>query len=107
MALNSEERHPIELFQKMGLCDKDGNLLPEVAASLKTVPQGAATTVWCATSSLLNDIGGVYCEDANISLLAHEESMSAGVKSYSLDAEKAKRLWLLSEEMTGIQFNTI
>ena len=41
---------PLELFQQMGFCDAEGNLLPEVAASLKTIPQGAATTVWCATS---------------------------------------------------------
>jgi hypothetical protein len=54
----------------MGFCDADGNLLPEVAASLKTVPQGAATTVWCATSPLLNDRGGVYCEDADVAALA-------------------------------------
>src|SRR5690606_15986964 len=46
----------LELFQKMGFCDAEGNLLPEVAASLKTIPQGAATTVWCASSRLLNDI---------------------------------------------------
>src|SRR5690606_10152284 len=41
---------PLDLFQKLGYSDADGNILPEVAASLKTIPQGAATTVWCATS---------------------------------------------------------
>ncbi|MGN7820155.1 SDR family NAD(P)-dependent oxidoreductase [Chitinophaga sp. 22536] len=89
---------PLELFQKMGFCDAEGNLLPEVAASLKTIPQGAATTVWCATSPLLNNIGGVYCEDGDVAALAN-------VKSYSLDEANAKRLWTLSEEMTGITFN--
>ncbi|HEY0770076.1 MAG TPA: SDR family NAD(P)-dependent oxidoreductase, partial [Sphingobacteriaceae bacterium] len=53
----------IELFQQMGFCDAQGNVLPEIIASLKTIPQGAATTVWCATSPLLNNVGGVYCED--------------------------------------------
>lgn len=95
----------LELFQKMGFCDADGNILPEVAASLKTIPQGAATTVWCATSPMLNDIGGVYCEDSEIVALASDESMTNGVKSYSLDEASAKRLWVLSEEMTGIVFN--
>ena len=95
---------PLELFQKMGFCDADGHLLPEVAASLKTIPQGAATTVWCATSPLLNGIGGVYCEDADIAPLADDVSMSPGVKAYSLDEASAKRLWTLSEAMTGIQF---
>lgn len=94
----------LELFQKMGFCDAQGNLLPEVAASLKNIPQGAATTVWCATSPLLNNVGGVYCEDGEVAVLASDTSMSAGVKAYSLDQDSAKRLWTLSEEMTGITF---
>jgi NAD(P)-dependent dehydrogenase (short-subunit alcohol dehydrogenase family) len=95
----------LELFQKMGFLDAEGNLLPEVTASLKTIPQGAATTVWCATSPLLNDIGGVYCEDADVAVLADDNAMSIGVKRYSLDETNAKRLWKLSEKMTGITFN--
>lgn len=95
----------LELFQQMGFLDAEGNLLPEVAASLKTIPQGAATTVWCATSPMLNNIGGVYCEDADVAELASETSMSGGVKRYSLDETHAKRLWTLSEEVTGIAFN--
>ena len=99
---------PTELFQQLGFCDAQGNILPEVAASLKTIPQGAATTVWCATSALLNDLGGVYCEDADIAVLVDEKpglSNAAGVCLYSLDETNAKRLWKLSEEITGISFN--
>jgi hypothetical protein len=88
----------------MGFCDAEGNLLPEVAASLKTVPQGAATTVWCATSPMLDGLGGVYCEDADVAELASGPSINGGVKPYSLDESNAKRLWALSEEMTGISF---
>lgn len=95
---------PLELFQQMGFCDAEGNLLPEVAASLKTIPQGAATTVWCATSPLLNQIGGVYCEDADIAPLASVTTPDKGVKLYSLDEVNAQKLWRLSEEMTGISF---
>jgi len=95
----------LELFQQMGFLDADGNLLPEVAASLKTIPQGAATTVWCASSPLLNHIGGLYCEDADVAVLAADDTMSTGVKRYSLDEFNAKRLWALSEKMTGITFN--
>lgn len=94
----------IELFQQMGFCDADGNLLPEVAASLKTVPQGAATTVWCATSPMLNHLGGVYCEDVNIAGLASDSFAAGGVKFYSLDEANAKQLWKLSEDMTGLSF---
>ncbi len=96
---------PLELFQKMGFCDAEGNILPEVAASLKTIPQGAATTVWSATSPMLNNIGGVYCEDADIAELAPGSSITNGVKLYSLNETNAKHLWALSEEMTGIKFN--
>ncbi len=96
---------PLEMFVKMGFCDEKGNMLPEVVASLKTIPQGASTTIWCATSPLLDNIGGVYCEDANIAELALEQEFSRGVKQYSLDETNAKRLWELSEKLTGITFN--
>jgi NAD(P)-dependent dehydrogenase (short-subunit alcohol dehydrogenase family) len=96
---------PIELFQNMGFLDADGNMLPEIVASLKTIPQGAATTLWCATSPLLNDTGGVYCEDSEIASLTSDLGMSKGVKQYSLDQTNAKRLWTVSEELTGIKFD--
>src|SRR5690606_4460582 len=97
-------------FQQMGFCDAEGNILPEVAASLKTIPQGAATTVWCATTQMLDNIGGVYCENADIAELVdvnpeHESLVSGGVQPYSLDEANAKRLWKLSEEMTRLTFN--
>ena len=94
----------LELFQKMGFYDEEGNIKPEIVASLKTIPQGAATTVWAATSPLLNNIGGVYCEDVDVAGINHGQTFSAGVKQYSLDEANAKRLWKLSEEMTGIEF---
>ncbi len=96
---------PLELFQKMGFVDENGNMLPEIAASLKTIPQGAATTVWCAASPLLNNISGVYCEDADISPLCTDISKQKGVNPYSLDKTSAKKLWVLTEEMTGLTFN--
>lgn len=96
---------PLELFQKMGFVDVNGNMLPEVAASLKTIPQGAATTVWCATSPLLEHIGGVYCEDGDIAVLSSDIADQKGVNPYSLDETNAKKLWKLTEEMTGIRFN--
>ncbi|MBD0297868.1 MAG: SDR family NAD(P)-dependent oxidoreductase [Flavisolibacter sp.] len=95
---------PLELLQQFGFYDDKGNVVPQAVASLKTVPQGAATTIWAATSPLLNEIGGVYLEDADIAELALGQEMSTGVKPYSLDETSAKRLWKLSEKMTGIQF---
>lgn len=103
---------PLELFKQMGTHDADGNLKPEVARTLKTLAQGAATTVWCAVSPLLQTIGGVYCEDADIAepdlgQIEHrydDPSTLRGVRPYSLDKENARRLWRLSEEMTGTEF---
>ncbi len=98
---------PLELFQQMGFLDADGNMRPEVAASLKTIPQGAATTVWCATSPSLSNLGGVYCEDADVAVIADDEAPmgSPGVKLYSLDKESARGLWRWSEEVTGLHFD--
>lgn len=96
---------PADLFQKLGYSDANGNILPEVAAALKTIPQGAATTVWAATSVMLDDIGGVYCENADVALLSADVSLIGGIKAYSLEETNAKRLWKLSEQMTGITFN--
>lgn len=103
---------PMALFQEMGTHDANGRIYPEVAARLKTIEQGAATSVWCATSPQLSDIGGVYCEDSDVArldegnIVHHYDDPSSlkGVQPYSVNAENAAKLWALSEEMTGISF---
>lgn len=95
---------PLQILQQFGFYDDKGKPVKEVVDSLKTIPQGAATTVWAATSPLLNNIGGVYLEDADIATLALGQEMSAGVKPYSLDESDAKRLWKWTEELSGIAF---
>lgn len=105
---------PMALFQQMGTHDADGNIYPDVARKLKTIPQGAATTVWCATSPQLDGMGGLYCENAdvadidegNIEHRFDEPLTLRGVKPYSIDPENARRLWILSEELTGLTFET-
>lgn len=104
---------PMQLFQQMGTHDADGNIFESVAAKLKTVEQGAATTVWCAVDVSLENTGGVYCENCDIAEIdegqidhQYDEPLSLrGVQPYSIDKENAKRLWRLSEEMTGVIFN--
>jgi len=103
---------PMALFQQMGTHDETGNIKPEVAAKLKTVEQGAATSVWCATSSNLNGMGGVYCENTDVAELDNgniehnygEPLSLRGVKPYSLDADLARKLWTLTEDLTGVSF---
>ncbi len=78
---------------------------PQIENAFKTIQQGAATPVWCATSSLLNGIGGVYCEDCNIaSPVSADSDEPHGVRPWAIDPGLAKKLWELGEEMTGIQF---
>jgi NAD(P)-dependent dehydrogenase (short-subunit alcohol dehydrogenase family) len=83
-----------------GWVDEEGNLVND---NFKTPEQGAATTVWAATSPQLADLGGVYCEDCDIAGLVPDDDTSAqGVRSYAVDPEQAARLWTLSAELTGV-----
>ncbi len=85
----------------MGWIDKDGNVNP----LFKSVEEGAATSVWCAVSPLLEGEGGVYCEDCNIAAF-WEEGMHpyTAVRPHAVDRERAAALWAASEKMTGVSF---
>lgn len=93
----------------MGALDEAGNRIPAGQTShMKTVQQGAATSVWCAVSPLLDGKGGVYCEDADIAPVAESgDSHQPGVQDWAIDPGNALRLWELSEAMTGVTFPAI
>jgi NAD(P)-dependent dehydrogenase (short-subunit alcohol dehydrogenase family) len=75
---------------------------------LKNVEQGAATSVWCATSSQLDGMGGVYCEDADIAQAVPADSPSpTGVRPWAMDPDLAERLWAKSEAWTGVSFESL
>ena len=82
--------------------DEQGNQRLDPHAGLKTVEQGAATALWCATSPALDGKGGVYCEDCNIAEPHNDKAGRAGVARWATDAELAERLWALSEQWTGL-----
>jgi NAD(P)-dependent dehydrogenase (short-subunit alcohol dehydrogenase family) len=67
----------------------------------KSVPQGAATSVWAATSPELEGRGGLYLEDCHIAELTDDPEMSGGVRAYALDPDRADALWARSEELIG------
>ncbi|MER5875227.1 MULTISPECIES: oxidoreductase [unclassified Streptomyces] len=99
-----------DALRAAGAVEEDGTPVRDSARQLKTVPQGAATTVWCATSPALEGLGGVYCENCDISPLVPEEDRQAwlrdekapaGVLAYAVDPEQAARLWELSERLTA------
>ena len=76
-----------------------------VPSFVKSIAQGAATTIWAATSPQLNGMGGVYCADCDISPLVSESSEQAnGVRRWAIDPAMAERLWQLSEQLCGIKW---
>jgi NAD(P)-dependent dehydrogenase (short-subunit alcohol dehydrogenase family) len=68
---------------------------------LKTVEQGAATSVLLATSPALEGVGGRYFEDCNEALPQQAGVTVAGVAPWALDPEAAARLWTVSEQAIG------
>ena len=70
----------------------------------KTIPQGAATSVWAGAVAAADDVGGRYCEDCHVAAIEPDATKRAGVKPYALNPETAKTLWTKSEEMVGERF---
>ncbi|AQW55216.1 SDR family NAD(P)-dependent oxidoreductase [Streptomyces violaceusniger] len=83
-----------------GWVDEHGKV---IGADFKTPSQGAATGLWAATSRLLDDRGGLYLEDCEVSRIsAHDALMDdGGVRAYAIDPGAAARLWDLSITATG------
>ncbi|MDC0746774.1 oxidoreductase [Polyangium mundeleinium] len=74
-------------------------------STLKSAEQGAATSVWCATSPRLEGMGGVYCEDVDIAApVPADSSERRGVRPWAMDRDLAERLWTQSEAWTGVTF---
>jgi len=72
----------------------------------KTIPQGAATSVWAGFVASADDVGGRYSENCQLSPVTDGliTQGSPGVRPYALDSEHAKALWAKSEEMVGERF---
>jgi NAD(P)-dependent dehydrogenase (short-subunit alcohol dehydrogenase family) len=73
--------------------------------SYKSIPQGAATSVWAACVTDAETIGGRYCEDCHVAEVVTTPGLRAGVRPYALDPQRAQALWQKSEEMVGERFN--
>jgi NAD(P)-dependent dehydrogenase (short-subunit alcohol dehydrogenase family) len=66
-----------------------GGLPPRVGVEV-----GAATSVWAAVAAGLETHGGAYLADCAV----------AEAKPYATDPDAARRLWALSEQLTGEHF---
>ena len=74
----------------------------------KTIPQGAATSVWTAVVASPEEIGGRYCENCHVGHIVADNvtitAISEGVRGYAVDARNAEALWKKSEQMVGENF---
>ena len=71
----------------------------------KTIPQGAATSLWAGFVAPAEDVGGRYCEDCHVAeLIPNDSPARTGVRAYALDPDTARKLWAKSEAMVGEGF---
>jgi NAD(P)-dependent dehydrogenase (short-subunit alcohol dehydrogenase family) len=74
----------------------------------KTIPQGAATSVWAAVVAPAEEIGGRYCENCHVGKIVPDDVTlnvgTEGVRGYALDPNNAESLWKKSEELVGESF---
>lgn len=92
-------------YRSFGVLDDEGRVKSTEQAGFKTVEQGAATSVWCATSGQLDGMGGLYCEDCDVAELVAPGASGGGVCQWAVDTVLADRLWRLSEQLCGLTFD--
>ena len=101
--------HPGSISTELGRHLTDESLATLVASmppgqetKWKSVPEGAATSVWAATAADLDGRGGLYLEDCGIAEPSDDPATHGGVRPYALDAARAAALWELSERLVGV-----
>jgi NAD(P)-dependent dehydrogenase (short-subunit alcohol dehydrogenase family) len=74
----------------------------------KSIPQGAATSVWAAVVAPADEVGGLYCENCHVGRIVPDDvaitPISEGVRGYALSANNAEALWKKSEELVRESF---
>jgi NAD(P)-dependent dehydrogenase (short-subunit alcohol dehydrogenase family) len=93
-------------LRKAGVIDDHDRPILDPDRQLKTPEQGAATSVWCATSPRLAGMGGVYCENADIAPIVDDATAARqfasrpnGVLPYAIDRAAAEQLWTVTERL--------
>jgi len=85
---------------EFGWTDAEGNPSAVAAKLFKTAIQGCATSLWAATASALDNMGGVYCEDCNVSEVVPDDSNAfTGVRQWAIDSAIAERTWEETETL--------
>jgi NAD(P)-dependent dehydrogenase (short-subunit alcohol dehydrogenase family) len=108
--IQTELARHLDAVQLQALVDK---LSAELTAKgkppfrFKSIPQGAATSVWAGAVASAEEIGGRYCEDCRVTTRVTDEDidmMNGGVRPYALDPARAEALWAKSEALVGESF---
>src|SRR3984957_1215397 len=77
--------------------------------AFKTIPQGAAPSVWAGVVAPAGVSGGRHWQKSHGGEIVPESvtisSVSEGVRAYALDPKMAEALWKKSEEMVGESFS--
>ncbi|WP_274648455.1 oxidoreductase [Paenibacillus humicola] len=93
-----------EELRSMGALNERGErVFAEYNNELKTIEEGAATSVWCAVHPQLDGKGGVYCENVDIAAITNTPH-TPGVFEWAVNEADAERLWTLSEQLIGLKF---
>lgn len=96
-------------LRELGLLDDTGRPVVDPADGIKTVEQGASTSVFAATNPQLDGIGGVYLKDNDVSPVdasaaePFSRSPKTDVAPHAIDPQSAQRLWQLTEEMLAVR----
>jgi NAD(P)-dependent dehydrogenase (short-subunit alcohol dehydrogenase family) len=95
-----------EFLRKAGVFDDHDHPVIDPSQGLKTIEQGAATSVWCATHPQLASRGGEYCENCDVAPPVGDNPPPRqtdwkpnGVFAYAVDRDAAERLWTVSEQL--------
>jgi NAD(P)-dependent dehydrogenase (short-subunit alcohol dehydrogenase family) len=77
---------------------------PEVYKTMKSLEQGAATTVWAAVAKEWEGKGGKYLEDCQVSVPVKTdmERTRPGYAPHAFDEQLEERLWVDSLKMVGL-----
>jgi NAD(P)-dependent dehydrogenase (short-subunit alcohol dehydrogenase family) len=104
--------HPGTIITELGrhMTEETFAALPPARAGQETIwksiPAGAATSVWAGFVAEPDTIGGRYCQDCHVAPITDDPTSREGVYAYALDPETARSLWACSEELVGESFPT-
>jgi NAD(P)-dependent dehydrogenase (short-subunit alcohol dehydrogenase family) len=110
--IHTELARYVEPARLQGMIDQIAKQLAaegKPAFQWKTIPQGAATSVWAGVIAPADEVGGRYCENCHVGPLVAEDvtisGVSEGVRAYALDPKTAEALWKKSEQLVGESFS--